>query len=178
MSSESNLFSTDFDSLSVGDSFKTRGRTITESDVSSFACLTGDLHPQHTDAQWASESVFGERIAHGMLVLSYAVGLVPLDPERIVALRRVRDAVFKQPARFGDTITVEGKVDRLDEIDERVGLVSCEWKIVNDSRKTLIRANVEVLWRRMPSEDAHATFSPDANQVVEDARDTSGVVPL
>jgi 3-hydroxybutyryl-CoA dehydratase len=178
MTSRSNLFSTDFDSLSVGDTFKTRGRTITESDVCSFASLTGDMHPQHTDAQWASESVFGERIAHGMLVLSYAVGLVPLDPDRIVALRRVRDAVFKQPARFGDTITVEGSVDRLDAIDERVGLVSCVWKIVNDSQKTLIRANVEVLWRRSGSFDPPPGGPAEDADQVDPAQDTSGVVPL
>ena len=44
-----------------------RGRTITEADVVQFAALTGDLHPQHTDAAWAAESRFGERVAHGML---------------------------------------------------------------------------------------------------------------
>ncbi len=42
-----------------------RGRTITEADVVQFAALTGDLHPQHTDAAWAASSRFGERVAHG-----------------------------------------------------------------------------------------------------------------
>ena len=59
----------------------TRGRTITEADLVSFSALTGDWHPQHADAAWAAESPFGERIAHGMLVLSYAVGLLPIDPD-------------------------------------------------------------------------------------------------
>ena len=45
------------------------------------------------DADWAAHSAFGERIAHGMLVLSYAVGLVGFDPERVMALRRISDAV-------------------------------------------------------------------------------------
>ena len=58
----------------------TRGRTITEADVVSFAALTGDWHPQHADAEWASQGRFGERVAHGMLVLSYALGLMPLRP--------------------------------------------------------------------------------------------------
>ena len=51
-----------------------RGRTITEADVVPFAALTGDMHPQHTDRHWAADGPFGERIAHGMLVLSYALG--------------------------------------------------------------------------------------------------------
>ena len=52
---------------------------------------------------------FGERIAHGLLVLSIAAGLVPFDPQRVIALRRVRDVVFKRPVRFGDTITRRGR---------------------------------------------------------------------
>ena len=51
--------------------------------------------------------MFGERVAHGLLVLGLAAGLVDFDPEEVVALRGVRDAVFKRPVRFGDTIHVE-----------------------------------------------------------------------
>ena len=102
-------FEKDFDALTVGESYVTRGRTIGEADITAFATLTGDTHPQHTDAEWAAGSRFGERIAHGLLVLSYASGLMPFDPERIVALRRVGDAVFKQPVRIGDTLHVEGE---------------------------------------------------------------------
>src|SRR3954463_11368771 len=109
------VLATDFDELAVGDSFVTRGRTVTEADVVSFACLTGDMHPQHTDAAWAATSLFGERIAHGMLVVACAFGLIPFDPERGVALRAVRDAVFKRPVSLGDTIHAVGRVDRLSE---------------------------------------------------------------
>lgn len=148
MTSAQAFFGQDFGSLSEGDAFESRARTITEADVVSFATLTGDLHPVHTDAVWAAQSPFGERIAHGMLVLSYAVGLVPLDPERVVALRRVADAVFKAPARLGDTIHVDGRVTKLSEVDAEVGLVTCQWKVVNQDAKTVVRATVEVLWRR------------------------------
>src|SRR4051812_30812784 len=94
----------DFDELTLGQSYATRGRTITEGDVASFAALTGDGHPQHTDAEWARRSPFGARVAHGMLVVSYALGLLAFDPERVLALRRVRQAVFKRPVFLGDTI--------------------------------------------------------------------------
>lgn len=84
-----------------------KGRTVTEHDVAAFAGLTGDFHPQHVDAEWAAQSPFGERIAHGLLVLSLAAGMVDFDPEEVLALRRVRDVVFKRPVRLGDTIHVE-----------------------------------------------------------------------
>src|SRR5438034_28685 len=84
------MFDRDFDGLAVGDRFVTRGRTVTEADVVSFACLTGDMHPQHTDRAWAASSLFGERVAHGMLVASFALGMLPFDPERVIALRRAR----------------------------------------------------------------------------------------
>jgi 3-hydroxybutyryl-CoA dehydratase len=124
------------------------GRTITESDVVAFAALTGDHHPQHTDAQWAAEGPFGERVAHGMLVLAYAVGLVPFDPERIVALRRIEDAVFKRPVRIDDTIRVEVSLARPD--DGR-GLEAYEWRILNQHGRLVARVMVEALVRPEPS---------------------------
>jgi 3-hydroxybutyryl-CoA dehydratase len=138
----------DFDALAAGDRFTTQGRTLTESDLVLFAGLTGDRHPQHTDAEWSAQGRFGERVAHGMLVLSYAAGLVPFDPERVVALRRVADAVFKHPARIGDTIRVEGEIASTQPLDPGHGLVTCRWRVVNGRGKLLARATVEVVWRR------------------------------
>ena len=142
------IFEKDFDRLSVGDGFVTRGRTIGEGDITSFATLSGDTHPQHTDAEWAAGSRFGERIAHGRLVLSYSAGLMGLDPDRIVALRRVADAVFKQPVRIGDTIHVEGEIVEKTEIDTGYGLVSTRWRVINQRGKLVARASVDLVWRR------------------------------
>jgi 3-hydroxybutyryl-CoA dehydratase len=143
-----NTFAKDFDTLSAGEHFVTRGRTIGEADIMGFATLSGDTHPQHTDAEWAAGSRFGERIAHGLLVLSYAAGLMPFDPERIVALRRVGDAVFKQPVRIGDTIHVEGEIVDKSEIDAGHGLVSTRWRVMNQRGKLVARASVDLVWRR------------------------------
>ncbi len=125
------------------------GRTITEADVVAFANLTGDHHPQHTDARWAGQSPFGERIAHGMLVLSYAVGLVDFDPERIVALRRIEDVVFKRPVKIGDTIQVD--VALLRKADER-GIEAYEWRVRNQDGNLVLRAVVEAVVRREDDE--------------------------
>ncbi|MEJ7892457.1 MAG: MaoC/PaaZ C-terminal domain-containing protein [Solirubrobacteraceae bacterium] len=122
----------------------TRGRTITEADVVGFSALTGDFHPQHTDAVWAETSELGGIVAHGMLVLSYALGLVPLDPERVLALRRIEQVVFKRPVRIGDTIRVEVKLARP---DEGRGLEAWEWRILNQRDELVVRAKIEALVR-------------------------------
>ncbi len=142
------LWSAPFEALEEGASFTTRGRTVTEADVVGFAALTGDWHPQHTDAVWAGESAFGERIAHGMLLISFAVGLVPFDPDRVVALRRITDVVFKRPVLLGDTIRVEGRIASLKPITEEAGLVAWSRKVVRADGKPACLAQVEVLWSR------------------------------
>ena len=142
------MFDLFFDDLAPGMVFTTRGRTVTEADVVAFAAQTGDFHPQHVDARWAAAGPFGERIAHGMLVLSYAAGLVPFDPERVVALRRVRDATFKRPVRLGDTIHVRGRVSATSEIDDGSGLVTVALNVVGERERTVLRATVELVWRR------------------------------
>jgi 3-hydroxybutyryl-CoA dehydratase len=137
-----------FEALEPGQEFVSRGRTVTEADVVAFASLTGDWHPQHSDAEWAASSPFGERIAHGMLVVSLAAGLVPFDPGRVMALRRVCDATFKRPVRFGDTLRVEGRIAEIAPASEEAGLVTFSWNVVNQEGRTVCRARVEVLWKR------------------------------
>jgi len=131
----------------MNEHFVTEGRTIRETDIMAFAELTGDWHPQHTDREWSADSVFGEQIAHGLLVVSCAVGLVRFDPERVLALRRVGDAVFKQPVRVGDTIHVEGQPVGSRELDDETELVEHRWKVLNQDGRMVLRMNVEVVWR-------------------------------
>jgi 3-hydroxybutyryl-CoA dehydratase len=156
-------FEKNFDELAVGERFATRGRTIGEADITGFATLTGDTHPQHTDAEWAAGSRFGERIAHGLLVLSYAAGLMQFEPERVVALRRVGDAVFKQPVKIGDTIHVEGEVSSKSALDTEHGLVETRWRVMNQRGKLVLRVTVELVWKRSgtpPVEEPLADAQP------------------
>ena len=155
-----------FEEVEAGTAFTTRGRTVTEADVVGFASLTGDWHPQHTDAVWASGSAFGERIAHGLFVLSLAGGLVPFDPERVVALRRVGDVVFKRPVKLGDTLRVQGRVAETTEVSDEAGLVAFTWNVVNQDGRTVCRARVEVLWKQ------------DGEAAAEDEYAATGFVPI
>ena len=162
------VFERGFDQLETGERFETTGRTITESDLVSFAALTGDRHPLHTDASWAAASPFGKRVAHGMLVLSYALGLVPFDPAHVVALRGVDEVVFKRPTYIGDTIRVAGRVQSLEPLEGGVGLVTCRWKVLNERDETLVWAKLRVLWRRAGA--ASSQQEPDrSGRQAEDA---------
>lgn len=126
---------------------RSRERTVTEADVEAFARLTGDLHPLHLDAEWAKSSMFGERIAPGMLVLSFSIALVELDHSRVLALRRLRNVVFKRPTRFGETIHVDALVTSARELSPEVSLVALRWIVRDSAEQTLMRASIEVLWR-------------------------------
>jgi len=145
-SPESMSWSAPFEELSVGQRFSSPQRPVRDTDVIVFAALTGDWHPQHCDPHWAADSPFGERIAHGMLILSLAVGLVPLDPQRVLALRRVSDVVFKRPVRLEEAIHVAGEIAALRPIDEHAGLVDFSWQIRNQDDALVARAGVQVLW--------------------------------
>ncbi len=149
----------DFDELEPGATIVTRGRTITEADLVSFAALTGDWHPQHADADWAGRSPFGERIAHGMLVLSYAIGLLPIDPDRVTALRGLRSVVFKRPAPIGTTIRVEAEVAAIRPLDPEHGLVELSLRVRDGRGRLLVRAAVDALWRRQGAPAAAPTAS-------------------
>ena len=147
MIASAGVFSSSFEELTAGERFSTRPRAVAEADILEFAALTGDSHPQHVDPDWADSSRFGEQIAHGLLVLSFAIGLLPLDPDRVVALRRVSDAVFKQPVKIGDALRVEGKITALKELDAEQGLVETSLRILNQGDRLVVRASVELVWR-------------------------------
>jgi acyl dehydratase len=102
-----------FEDLEVGTEVVSPGRTMTEADIVNFAGLSGDFNIIHTDSEFAKETPFGQRIAHGLLGLSIASGLVARNPgaeqHKLVAfLGMTWD--FKNPVLIGDTIRVKQRV--------------------------------------------------------------------
>jgi 3-hydroxybutyryl-CoA dehydratase len=160
-----------FDSLRLGYAMESSGRTVTEVDIVSFAALTGDWHPQHADADWASRNGFGKRIAHGMLVLSYALGLLPIDPRVVIALRSMDRAVLKRPVAIGDSIRVHAKVERLRPLGD-TGLVTLGVRIVNQEDALVARMELTVIWRCEPDAD------PALNGAGSAAADDKDVSPI
>ena len=159
--------------LTEGAEFTTRGRTITEADLTSFSALTGDWHPQHSDAEWAARSRFSGRVAHGMLVLSYAVGLMPFDPERVVALRGLESATFKRPVAIGDTIRVRCRVESTRPLDERNALVTLALRVVNQHGRTVALAGMNAVCREEADRGIEETVAPAANETNRKARGTN-----
>jgi acyl dehydratase len=97
-----------FEEFSVGETLVTAGRTITETDVVNFAGLSGDYNQIHTDAAYAADWMFGQRIAHGLLVLAIATGQAVQSGiiEGTVLAFRELSWKFSKPVFLGDTIDV------------------------------------------------------------------------
>jgi acyl dehydratase len=123
-----------FEDYVVGSARTTMGRTITEADVVIHAGQTGDNFPHHMDAEWAASQPFGQRVAHGTLVMSVAVGMTAgdINPQAMsYGYDRVR---FVAPVFIGDTITVTAEItakrdhhkqaDRLGFVEELVTAVN------------------------------------------------------
>jgi acyl dehydratase len=99
-----------FQDYEVGESRTSVGRTITETDVVMHAGQTGDFFPHHMDAEWTRTQPFGQRIAHGTLVMSVAVGMTAgdINPQAMsYGYDRVR---FIKPVFINDTITVTAEI--------------------------------------------------------------------
>ena len=129
----------------VGECGRTRGRTITESDLVGFAAFTGDWHALHVNKEYAAQSRFGERIAHGMLVLSVASGLLDNDPPYAAAFYGMKEVQFRAPTLIGDTLHVEWRVAEMVDHDEDNGIVTYALKVVNQKGVTVVRADMRML---------------------------------
>ena len=102
-----------FEEFEIGQRFFSAGRTITESDIVSFAGLSGDFNQIHTDSQFAKKTPHGQRIAHGLLVTSIASGLIAqsgLIEGTVLVFREIGNWKFAKPTFIGDTVHVEVEV--------------------------------------------------------------------
>ena len=95
-----------FEDYLVGSGRETSGRTITETDIVQHAGQSGDFYPHHMDAEWCKTRDFGQRIAHGTLIFTVAIGLTAgeINPEAFsYGYDRLR---FIKPVFIGDTLHV------------------------------------------------------------------------
>lgn len=136
-----------FEDISVGDRNTTPARTITETDVVNFASLSGDWFPLHTDASYAESTFYGERIAHGMLVLSVVTGLITLTPGAVQAFHGIENLRFSRPTFIGDTIHAETEVTDARDRGEK-GLVTSALTVKNQRGETVVTADFRWLVAR------------------------------
>lgn len=140
-----------FDQFDVGEVITTAQRTITEAAVEQFAGLSGDFNPLHTNEEFANETPFGTRIAHGMLVASVATGLA----NQLGVFEGTTIALLEQTIRyqgavqFGDTVHLELTVANKKESSKPSrGTVVFETAVKNQRDETVIDGQWVLLMRR------------------------------
>ncbi len=142
-----------FEEFEIGEGIETAARTITETDVVLFAGLSGDYNPLHTDAEFAKGTLFGERIAHGLLGLSIASGLasrlgfVEGTTEAFTAL----EWKFRATIKIGDTIHVRAKVRQKKEMPRLGGgFITFDVRLLNQRDETVQKGTWTVLIKSAP----------------------------
>lgn len=145
-----------FEELEIGETLVTHRRTITESDVVSFAGISGDFFYAHMDDIAAKESLFEKRVAHGYFVLSAAAGLfVHPAPGPVLANYGLENLRFIEPVYIGDTIYVKltckrktAKQKREDD-DIPQGIVEWDVEVINQDEVTVAVYTILTLVQKM-----------------------------
>jgi acyl dehydratase len=142
-----------FEDLKIGQEFTSPGRTVTEADIVIFAGLSGDYNVLHTDAEHMKSSIFGERIAHGLLGLGIQQGLASRgEPAAAHGLLSGLKWKFKGPIKIGDTVHVISRITaKKDGPDAGRGLVTVERQLLNQRGEVVQEGETEhVMERRKP----------------------------
>ena len=136
-----------YDEIEVGEEYESPGRTITETDIVLFAGLSGDYNVLHTDAEFMKTSIFGERIAHGLLGLAIQSGLFSRATGAYATLAFVGLRwKFKAPIKIGDTIRLRARVrTKRDFGKPDRGLVTVERTVVNQRGEVVQEGETDLL---------------------------------
>jgi len=135
-----------FEQVEVGQQWISPARTVTETDVVNFACLTGDFDPLHVDHETARGTAFGKPIAHGLLGLSFLAGLSIAAPRmRTAAFVAIREWKFLKPIFFGDTVHVVCEVAEKNPSGRRRGQIIWKRQLVNQRGEVVQEGILETL---------------------------------
>lgn len=140
-----------FEEFDVGDQYESQGRTVTEADVVTFAGLSGDFNPLHTDAEFARSTPFGERIAHGMLVAAMATGMANWTGvfEGTTLALMEQQIRYKGAVKFGDTVRLQLEVaDKGETSKPDRGIVRFATRVLNHRNEVVIDGEWTLLMRR------------------------------
>jgi acyl dehydratase len=155
-----------FEDLHVGMAFRSPGRTITDADLVAFAGLTGDYSELHTSDVYAKNSQFGRRVAHGMLGLAYAHGLMWARTgelrETAVAFLGISDWRFLEPIFVGDTIFVNYRISELRDSRSKPtqAIAVFDVAVVDQDDRTLQRGSKALLVSKVPLAAVSASAAP------------------
>ena len=140
-----------FDEFMIDEEIMSGTRTVTEADVGDFARLSGDFHPEHMNDEYAGKGPFGERVAHGLLILSMATGLLNqtgvFEGTSIAILETT--SRFIKAVKFGDTIrAIQKIVGKKETSKPDRGVLSTRIIVLNQYEETVLEADLTVLLYR------------------------------
>lgn len=144
-----------FEEFEEGKSLTTTGRTVSEVDIVNFAGISGDYNEVHINDEYAKQTLFGKRVAHGLLVLSMATGLLVqtgLMQGTMGAFREISRWKFRLPVFIGDTIHVVMKILKTRPVPRmKGGLVVFGLDVVNQEEEVVMNGNWEVFMLSDPA---------------------------
>lgn len=145
-----------FEEMNVGDAWVSDRRTITETDIVMFGSLTGDQHPMHFDEEFCKKnSPFKTRIAHGLLGMTYALGLLSRQDVMTttgVAFLGYNSWKFLGPIKVGDTI--KGRLSVVDKKDSGKGpggVATFKMEVINQDDAVVQVGEYAVMVLRKPA---------------------------
>lgn len=136
-----------FEDLELGSVWEAPSRTITDAHFAQFAGLSGDFNPIHLDEEYASETQFGERVAHGMLLSTFTVvGATDLSRhlhDSMIAFLE-QSSTYHEPVFVGDTVYPRLEVASKEAKDGK-GLVTLESTVHNQADELVLEGELTLL---------------------------------
>lgn len=134
-----------FEEFEIGEKFISPARTVTETDIVLFAGLSGDYNPLHTDSEFCKDTIFGEKIAHGLLGLSILTGLstrLGIFDGTAIAFLGINDWKFLKPILVNDTIHFEMEViEKRETSKSDRGIIFRKFELLNQ-RDEVVQSGV------------------------------------
>ncbi|WP_301860645.1 MaoC family dehydratase [uncultured Megasphaera sp.] len=131
-----------YDDIHVGDS-ASLSKTISEYDVYAFAGVTGDFNPVHINAEFAKDSMFQQRIAHGMLSAGLISAVLGTELPGINTIYMNQSLSFLAPVLYGDTLTATVECKEKDDAKHRIifktTVTNQHGKIVTDGEARVMK---------------------------------------
>jgi len=143
-----------FEEFEVGQKMMSPARTITETDLVNFAGVSGDFTSIHTDAVHAQSSPIGQRVAHGLLIISVATGLAARSgflEGTVLVFREILEWKFSSPVFIGDTIHVQFEVEEKKPFPRLGGgAIILSVRVINQEEKVVMRGRFNLLMLSQP----------------------------
>ncbi|HBP31888.1 MAG: MaoC/PaaZ C-terminal domain-containing protein [Advenella sp.] len=138
-----------FEDFNEGQTFVSGGRTITETDLTMFAMISGDWNPIHADMEFAKSTRFGQRVVHGVLGMAVSTGMMHemgIFHDSVIAMLGYRNWDFLGPLLVNDTIHLKltilstelGKSGNSGKIARRFQLINQRDEVVQDGQSDVL----------------------------------------